>query len=179
MHEHEGRAGGLILWAKSFAFPFDEQLKERLDGMFLQDIADTSFILDSQLRPNFRPNYFSGDTLDCASARSIYGQFADSCRIDLSDRRLGKMYFLFTVTSDGHDPFSTFNYSLWDQWLMIHNQPIHKRLWSSRAFLLKLTCGGQEGHKLKFALGVLLLLVAHHVHCGCEDWASAAFRYKC
>lgn len=133
-----------IPYSKALVFPLDLQLRQRLDGMYLQDVVDTSL----RLQPTWKAGKYSGDTLDSERVREIFRQ-EPNCRVDLSDPRHGKLFILYTITSDSHDPFETFNYSMWDQWLVVHNQPAESRTWASRPFLLKVTADGKKPRNLK------------------------------
>ena len=136
-----------IPFSKSFIFPLDQQMKRRLDGLYLQDVVDTSIFLCQHSRQ--WPVHYSGDTLDCERVREIFRQHPEDCRVDLSDPTNGKIYLLYTVTSDGHDPFETFQYCMWDQWMVIHNQPVQCRTWPTRPFLMKIKCDGKKAANLK------------------------------
>ena len=137
-----------IPYSKSLVLPLDVQLQARLSGLYLQDIVDTSIFLDQHAR-RWPAGIHSGDTTDCESVREIFRRHPQDCRVDLSDPSHGKIYILYTVTSDSHDPFDTFQYSMWDQWLVVHNQPVQSRTWASRPFLLKATADGKKPTNLK------------------------------
>ena len=136
-----GVDGFVLPLVVSYAFPLDQQFQLRLNGMYLQDIIDASVMLDTGF-PNLDPDYFSGDTTDSQKARMLRSD--NNMRIDLTNRKDAKVYIMYTISSDAHDPMATFNYSLWTQWLTIHNQPIARRTWGSRAFLMKCTTNGDK-----------------------------------
>jgi len=126
----------------------DAQFEVRLVGLYLQDIVDAAIILQQQAG-KWVSGIQTGDTLDCKSVRDIFAENPQDCRVDLSDPRNGKFYFVYSATSDSHDPFDTFNYSMWDQWLIVHSQPVQSRTWASRAFLLKATANGKKPTNIK------------------------------
>jgi len=123
----------------------------RLDGLYLQGVVDTSISLGRRAQ-QWDPGNYSGDSLDCQRVRELFRQYPEDCRVDLTDTHDGKIYILYTVASDSHDPFSTFQYSMWGQWLVIHNQPVQCRTWASRPFLLKITTDGQKPSNIKARL---------------------------
>ena len=89
-----------------YVLQFKQQLQVRLKGIYLQQVVDTSFKWE-QDTANWGATY-SGDTLDCQAVCDLHAKH--QMKTDLSNTTQGKIYLIYSVSSDSHSMY-TFDYA--------------------------------------------------------------------